>query len=61
MSIDGRKTVQSIINQHGLRIYIHKQSKDNYAVGINGTSQHKSGITKNETESYINTLIHVAL
>lgn len=53
MKIDGRLSQQERTNQHGKRIYIHKLSKNNYAIGINGTSHHKTGLTKEEAESQL--------
>jgi hypothetical protein len=50
MFIDGRLKTQSRTNQHGKRIYIDKLSKNNYAIGVNGTSQHFSNLTKQEAE-----------
>jgi len=51
MKINGTLKEQSRTNQHGKRIYIHKLSKNNYAIGINGTSQHKTNLTKDEAEN----------
>jgi hypothetical protein len=51
MFIDGRKKEQQRISQNGKRIYIHKLSKNNYAIGINSTSKHKNGLTKDEAQN----------
>ena len=50
MKIDGRLKEQTRTNQYGKTIYIHKNSKNNFSIGINGTSKHKSGLTKDEAE-----------
>ncbi len=50
MFIDGRKSKQYRTNQHGKTIYIHKDRKNNYSIGINGTAAHKSGLTKTDAE-----------
>lgn len=50
MKIDGRLKTQERTNQHGKRIYIHKESRNRYSIGINGTSVHKSNLTKSDAE-----------
>tara|TARA_R110002020_G_scaffold455002_1_gene670993 strand:+ start:38 stop:220 length:183 start_codon:yes stop_codon:yes gene_type:complete len=51
MKIDGRLKQQSRTNQYGKIIYIHKIAKNNFAIGINGTSKHESGLTKKDVEN----------
>ena len=52
MILDGRKNYQyeysALIAK---KIYAQKLAKDKYAVGINGTSLHYSGLTKEQAES----------
>lgn len=53
--IDSRKNTQSFANCEGRRIYCWRD-KGVYSVGINGTSQHYSGLTKHQAEDKINEL-----
>jgi len=52
MILDGRKNYQyeysALIAK---RIYAQKLARDKYAVGINGTSLHYSGLTKEQAEA----------
>lgn len=52
MILDGRKNYQyeysALIAK---RIYAQKLAKNKYAIGINGTSLHYSGLTKEQAEA----------
>lgn len=55
--IDGRKAEQRFKGVHGKDVYVHKLSKNNYAVGINGTSLHSTDLEKHKAETVLRTLL----
>lgn len=57
MSIDGRLRYQERINQYGKIVYIHKESRNNYSVGIKGTNLRKYNVTKTEAEIEVGILM----
>ncbi|MAX51521.1 MAG: hypothetical protein CMH22_06035 [Methylophaga sp.] len=58
MTIDGRRKQQYFKNLYGLNdVYVWKEAKNNYGVGINGTSNHYGGLTKYEAEVQVSILI----
>lgn len=52
--IDARKASQDFYNRHdGKRIYCHKKGNV-YSVGVNGTSQHYGGLSRDDAAAKIN-------
>lgn len=60
MKFDGRKSEQYYSNRNGLNdVYVWKMSKQNYSVGINGTSHHYGFLTAREAKEKVTELINV--
>ena len=59
MKIDGRLSKQSIRNawSPSREIYVWKHSKNNYSVGINGTSLHFGNLEKWQAETKATELV----
>ena len=58
MKIDGRLKEQNFKNLYGLNnVYVHKDGKNNYSVGINGTSLHDTKLTKDKAETTVSCYI----
>ena len=58
MQIDARKKRQYFKNINGLNdVYVWKEKKNIYSVGINGTSHHFGNMAKHKAEGMVTMLI----
>lgn len=58
MKIDARKNSQYFKNLNGLNdVYVWKEAKDKFSVGINGTSHHTGNLTKTQAQIEVTGLV----
>lgn len=58
MTIDARKRKQYFKNLNGLNdVYVWKEAKNKFSVGINGTSHHTGSLTKNQAQIEVTGLV----